>query len=305
MLSVIICSRNKTITDDFYNNINSTIGCEYELIIIDNSENHYSIFEAFNLGIIKSEGLLLCFLHDDIYIHTKGWGNILINIFKSDKNIGLFGVAGTKIKTKTPSAWWDCPEDQKLINLIQHIPNREKEKWNIGFNLSPLEDVVAIDGVFMAMRKDKRIYFNPKSSGFHNYDLNISFEYKKYGYRIIVTNQILIEHFSLGNINSDWVKSTYNIHNLYKNILPLSLEHYKVSRTLEVTNSKKFILKCLKYNNIKLAFSGCIKLLWLNPLSLFNFKFQIKFFHYLLLTLPGIMRTNEVSGTMRATEYVK
>jgi hypothetical protein len=28
-----------------------TIGCEYELIIIDNSENKYSIYEAYNLGI--------------------------------------------------------------------------------------------------------------------------------------------------------------------------------------------------------------------------------------------------------------
>ena len=100
MISIIICSRTKTIKDSLAFNIKKTIGCEYELVIIDNSENQYSIFEAYNLGINKSKRDYLCFIHDDIFIHTVNWGHIVIEIFKNNIQIGLIGVAGAKVKTK-------------------------------------------------------------------------------------------------------------------------------------------------------------------------------------------------------------
>lgn len=73
MISVIICSRAKIIKTNLFENIKNTIGCNYELIVIDNSENKFSIFQAYNLGIEKSLGDYLCFLHDDVFIHTDGW----------------------------------------------------------------------------------------------------------------------------------------------------------------------------------------------------------------------------------------
>jgi hypothetical protein len=54
------------------------IGCEYESIIIDNSENRYSIFEAYNLGIDKSKYEYLCLMHDDILIYTIEWVGLSI-----------------------------------------------------------------------------------------------------------------------------------------------------------------------------------------------------------------------------------
>jgi hypothetical protein len=119
MLSVIICSRESNISSSLTDNIDRTIGCVYELIVIDNSDAKYSIFEAYNIGIKKSKSGFLCFLHDDILIHTEDWGVKLKNIFKENKNVGLIGVAGSKIKTKMPSAWWDCPKEMRAINFIQ------------------------------------------------------------------------------------------------------------------------------------------------------------------------------------------
>jgi len=109
MISIIICSRKSIIDVRLSENLNDTIGCEYELIIIDNSENKYSIFEAYNLGIQRSTGNYLCFIHDDILFHTLVWGNVIKSIFQSDLNIGLIGVAGAKLKTKMPSGYWNCP----------------------------------------------------------------------------------------------------------------------------------------------------------------------------------------------------
>ena len=120
MISIIICSRTKTITPVLLENIKNTVGANYELIVIDNSENNYSIFEAYNLGIKKSKSELLCFIHDDVLLHTNNWGTILIDIFNNNKNLGLLGVAGAKVKTKMPSPWWNCHYSQQVIKIIQH-----------------------------------------------------------------------------------------------------------------------------------------------------------------------------------------
>lgn len=276
MISIIICSRTSHLEPQFIENIRQTIGSDYELIVINNSENNYSIFEAYNLGIVKSKGDVLCFIHDDILFHTDGWGILLLKIFGTNQLIGLLGVAGSKIKTKMPSAWWDCPHDQKAVNIIQHFNDNKKEEWNYGFKGDLMTSVVAIDGVFMAMRKDKRIVFNTKIKGFHNYDLNISIEYQKYGYDVFVTNQILIEHFSIGTINKSWIKSTLLIHKLYDEFLPLKINCKSDQiffRQIEFNNGIVFINRSLsldlKYNAIMTWF----RLLRLKPYSKFHFKF--------------------------------
>ena len=262
------------ISAHLFDNIRETIGCDYELIVIDNSANKFSIFEAYNLGIKKSIGKFLCFIHDDIFIHTIGWGRVLLRIFEDD-NVGLIGVAGAKIKSKTPSAWWDCPENHKVINIIQHFKHKKKEIWNFGFENKQKIEVVAIDGVFMIMRKDKRIKFDSNMEGFHNYDLNISFEFKKLGFVIIVSKEILIEHFSLGTINIAWIDSTYKIHQKYKDFLPIVVgEHYEKKN--ETVNAKKFINECCRHKKYTIAIHIWIKLFLLNPISKYHYHFWKK-----------------------------
>lgn len=272
MISIIICSRTKTINDVLTHNIQTTIGCEYELIVIDNSERQYSIFEAYNLGINKSNGQYLCLIHDDILFHTLGWGNIIRDLFV-DKQIGLIGIAGAKSKTKMPSLWWLCPKEDKVASLIQHTNNGEVERWSTGFDQESIIGVVAIDGVFMAMRKDNRLLFYSQMKGFHNYDLNISFEYKKLGYEIIVTNQVLIEHFSLGTIKEDWVESSYELYNIYKNNLPLNVDKNVSNKNQEISNAIWFINECFTFKKYKIAFAIWKRLFYLNPFLRYHLIF--------------------------------
>lgn len=273
MLSIIICSRTKTISSDLFKNIEKTVGCKYELLVIDNSENHYSIFEAYNLGISKSSGTHLCFIHDDILFHTQDWGKVVQCIFDHDKQIGLIGVAGAKSKTKMPSLWWSCPQEDKIASIIQHIPDREIVRWNSGFEKGSNIEVVAIDGVFMVMRKDHLIRFNTEMAGFHNYDLNISFEIKKLGFKIMVTNEILIEHFSLGTIKEEWVESAFKLYLLYKDILPLNLHNNRYKKNQEISNGIWFIKECLKFKKYKIALKVWLKLFLLNPFLKFHLIF--------------------------------
>ena len=73
MISCIICSRRPDISAELKENIASTIGCEYELVVIDNSKNEYSIFSAYNEGVRRAKGDILCMR---IYctIHKGGVG---------------------------------------------------------------------------------------------------------------------------------------------------------------------------------------------------------------------------------------
>jgi len=271
MISIIICSRVKIINPNLLDNLKETIGCNHELIIIDNSENKLSIFEAYNIGIKRSKGNLLCFLHDDILIHTKGWGDIVNQIFIENDNIGLLGVAGTKYKSKMPSGWWNCPNKYKNINIIQHL-NNKKEKWYYGFEDSNLSTVVAIDGVFMVLRRKNELNFNKKIKGYHNYDLNISLENYIKGYKTVVTNQILLEHFSNGTINESWYNSTYLIHEMYNKILPISVGNSLVESDLELKNGFHFLKYYIQFKFKTGFFKLWLYLFLIKPLTINHIK---------------------------------
>jgi len=266
MISLIICSRTQTISSILKENIKSTIGCEYELIVIDNSESKYSIFEAYNLGISKSKYPILLFLHEDVLFHTKNWGSILLSSFVNNPQAGLIGVAGSKIKTKMPSAWWENETKFLFLNIIQHSPDKETTKLDYGFKSSSFEEVVIIDGVFMAMRGNIGLNFNEKLKGFHNYDQSISIDVRKLGFQVFVTNKILIEHYSPGKIDKSWVKSTLIFHKFYKENLPQSLKN-KVSKSQEAYSCLKFIYNCTNTGNKKSAFKFWLKYLVLKPFS--------------------------------------
>lgn len=276
MISVIICSRTQNIPIDLSENIKHTVGCDYELIVIDNSKNQYSIFEAYNLGIKKSKGKYLCFVHDDVLFHTKGWGKIINRIFNENKQIGLIGIAGAKSKTKMPSAWWDCPEDHKVINIIQHFPNREKEKSVLGFEDSSNTEVVVIDGVFMAMRRYERIIFDERLKGFHNYDLYLSLKHHMLNKKVLVTSEILLEHFSEGSLNKLWYESTSLFHKLYKNYLPIDISgqiNNIESKKTEFKFGQIFITTLIEQKLYWEAIYWWFKMFKLKPKSKYHYRF--------------------------------
>lgn len=276
MISIIICSRTKNISENLSENIKNTIGCEYELIVIDNSENKYSIFEAYNMGIKKSIGTYWCFIHDDILFRSQDWGKKVIDIFDNDIQIGLIGVAGSKIKTRMPSAWWDCPYELTVVNITHRLQNNQNEVQCHGFNQSNYVEVAVIDGVFMAARSNKSISFDESLTGFHHYDLFLCLQYLKQNLKIVAANQVLIEHFSIGTINKTWVASAMTFDKKYGKMLPLnpvnSCKAIELEK-IEFNNGKLFIQKLFDFKLKKIAFFIWLRLLKIKPISKFHFEF--------------------------------
>ncbi len=274
MISVIICSRTPWISSKFEENIGSTIGEEYELVVIDNSRKQYSIAGAYNLGLKRSTGDIQVFVHDDVLFQTPNWGAVVTGIFKDNKKVGLIGVAGNSIKTRMPSPWWGGP-GKKFNYIVQHYEgNLPARNLEYGFNGRSLAEVAVIDGVFMAMEKDDRIGFDEDLSGFHNYDLDLSIKHHSFHKKVIVTRQILLEHFSGGKMNKDWYRSADLFHRHHKEKLPV-VEDVMPERELkmhEFTSGAVFVSGLLEMNMRKEALYWWFILIKMKAYSKFHLR---------------------------------
>jgi hypothetical protein len=244
-------------------NIAETIGESYELIVIDNSVNQFSITEAYNSGIDKARFEYLLFLHEDVYFHTLNWGCKLIGYFSALPDLGLIGVAGATFKSKAPSLWTDAPMKNWVLYLKQRLSDGSVQlntsEWASG---NSFVDVKVIDGVFMATRKSLNFRFDQNLKGFHFYDTYLSIIVSTARLRIIVTNDILLEHFSTGKQNEEWVKSADLFHRNYSQYLPLGTLPKKQQEEVEFQNLVKFVELCITYEKKWLALIYWIKLLF-------------------------------------------
>lgn len=268
MISIIVCSKNFNLYNKVHKSIKETIGAiVYEIIRIDNTVDNLPITKAYNIGIQKSKFEYLLFVHEDVLFHTVNWGQVLIDMFDSNSQFGLIGIAGAKYKSKSPSAFWHTKKELLNFNLIQHYSHKPISHFKLGFE-NTIEKVVAIDGVLMAFRKSTKVQFNEEISGFHCYDLGISIDVLEKGYQIVVTDQILIEHFSSGNTGLDFIKGVIKFHDLYKNKLPKSIDNK--NKNLENLALKIFLELCLYYRFVPLKW-WIINILN-RPLDKLNYK---------------------------------
>lgn len=221
MISIIICSRQQDISSKLKENIRTTIGVEYELVVLDNSNNDYSIFTAYNKGIEISKFPYLCFVHEDVLFLTSNWGQNLVIHLKEEKT-GVIGIAGGRIVTEIPASWWIVGKGYK--NLIQHY-NRKKTISNESTSgyVHVQQPAIVLDGVFMSMRRGlfSEIRFDESLTGFHGYDHDISIQSYVAGYKNYVVFDILLEHYSEGTMTGSYYQNLVRIHRKWMEHLPL------------------------------------------------------------------------------------
>ena len=220
MLSLIICSRIPKISLDLEKNISETIGCEYELVVIDNSKNKYSIFSAYNEGVRRAQGNNLCFMHDDILYKTNDWG-AKVEKMLDDESIGIVGVIGSYVMTKDYGYW-----DMMAPWVTGCVPcgNNPTNNCDFYFGRESSNEVVAVDGMWLCCRKSifERISFDEKSySGFHYYDMDICMQSLWSGYKNMIIRDIVIQHNCNPQVNLSFIKSMEFFHEKWKKQLPL------------------------------------------------------------------------------------
>jgi GT2 family glycosyltransferase len=227
VLSIIICSKQADISDSLKANIKNTIGIAYELIIIDNSANEYTIFEAYNEGVKRASHDFLCFMHEDVWYQSQDWGKSVID-YLSDTKTGLIGLAGSFYLPAIPSSWSSARPH--YLNLVQVNPVSLQTKH---CKISEDKEVICVDGFWFCSRKDvfKEVAFDTHTyQGFHFYDMDISMQIHAKGYRIYVVSAIIVEHRSIGKPNGQWIESAYKFFDKWKDRLPDNVNpNFKIS----------------------------------------------------------------------------
>ena len=264
MISVIICSINQQHLDKVSSNISKTIGVDFEIVSINNADNKYGICNAYNRGAALAKGDIFCFVHEDVAFETNNWG-LLVQNHLADNQIGIIGVAGGSSKSLVPWSWSPVIFNSE-INIVQYHKDKTKSAEKILKTHSPqdtssIKNVVALDGVWLCVRRDvfNEFKFDAETfKGFHGYDMDFSLQIGA-KYNVAVVFDILIHHYSSGSFNKDWLLSTIKLSDKWKAHLPKSvnkltkqelvLQHWACMKLFitELLNFKYYKLTTLKY----------------------------------------------------------
>lgn len=262
MISIIVCSRNKSLQHRFVNNVFKTVGVEFEFIHIDNSTNTFTIFSAYNTGFKQSKYPYLCFVHEDVLFHTQNWGEKIIAHLQ-DPETGVIGVAGSDLLPRVPTSWATL----KTVghNIIQSDSTGKKPTEHIfkpaGYSLSRRE-TISLDGVFLCIRKNlmPQILFDEKLKGFHGYDYDFTIQAIVAGYKNYVIYDIQLEHFSGGKTDILYFRNLIHIFKKWEQELPLIGSNMtaderknipKIERKKLYQLTKKMVRKGFEVNEIK------------------------------------------------------
>lgn len=229
MISIIVCSRFQSIPSELDRNISESIGVEYELIVIDNSNNKYDIFTAYNEGALRANGGILCFLHDDVLFRTQNWGILIQDYFEKDKKLGLVGFAGAHFLPDTPLYWDKSPFISEHNLTTRGDKTEECFRINL-FGNNSLKEVIVVDGMCLFIRKSiwGSVSFDESTyQGFHLYDMDISMQIYNAGYKVCVCKDILVEHFYSFNKNKPGYKlfetNLNKFYNKWASLFPIAV----------------------------------------------------------------------------------
>jgi len=206
-----------------------------EIIPFENPGTH-SLSEAYNIILEKSSNDIVVLCHDDIYFDTKNWAQKLVKHFKRNPDYGILGVAGS-VQLLSSAKWWEKPKNMRGIVKHEHEGKKWESKYseNLG---NQLDDVVLVDGLFIAMNKKKlKKTFNEEVKGFHFYDVAFSFDNYIEGVKIGVMYDIRITHLSIGQTNQQWEDNRKEFAEKNSDKLPI-----KIQRNLTLESPLKVLL---------------------------------------------------------------
>jgi hypothetical protein len=266
--------------------IAETIGVPYELISFSNKNGKSGICEIYNKGIKKARYPMLCFMHEDIIIHTGGWGSTVLNIFNGDKELGILGVAGSYYKPLSPSGWLGQGVDTECSNLIQSYKFKN-EAPNLNYK-NPLNksvaEVACIDGLWFCVPKAIAAKYNFDDitfKGFHCYDQDFSLMVGA-NYKVAVTYDVLLTHLSEGCFDKIWLAEVMKLQKRWDTMLPVNKGHLAEKQSLQI---EKVTYKCFldQLVTFKMPLHNAFKLLWRNSFNKkLNFKLFLKLNYYTL-----------------------
>lgn len=223
-------------------NIQTTVNVPYEIVLIDNSTNKYSIFEAYNEGVQRAIHPYLCFIHEDIMFRTDNVGKLLLSSFSTNPNLGLIGVIGIQVLPEMCFGWWTAGYDYYVGDIIK---NKKRKRMTPGYThlelVEPkLKKAVACDGLFLGIPRalfDKISWDVNTFKGFHCYDLDICMQVLAAGYDINILENLRIEHYSTGNPSEAFAHEMVVFNNKWREKLPVATQEIEQATIHDIQES--------------------------------------------------------------------
>ena len=274
MVSIIICSVSPHLLKELQQNIAQTIGIEYEIIAIDNREQHWPIAKVYNYAAQQAKYPYLFFVHEDIRLLSDKWGKLMISKL-AEPDCGVVGFVGDKARFSCCSGWYQYCDMSKISYFYQRIKGGKTLFLVENADLNqPFQEVITLDGLGFFVRKEiwKKYPFDENLlTGFHCYDIDFSLQIASANYKnyVCCSNQMLIEHFSQGNFSdASWFSTTSRLHEKWKSLLPMKTSDLNISdkkiRKCEELASYDFFKQILK--------SSCDILLKRKVLKMFSWR---------------------------------
>ena len=218
-IAVVVCSReNSDEKKSIVRHIEETCECNAHVYFMYNPDN-VGLSEIYNSMLEKADSDIIIFMHDDIEYLRKGWGAEIIRMFEEHKDYGIIGVAGSK-QFDENAMWWQY--DKKYGQVLHR---NDGKSWLTAF--SPLyehdlEEVCVIDGLFMAVHRDRITKPFDEKTKFDMYDICFCLDnYFDGETKIGVTTKIRIAHNSVGEMREGWYIAREYVNNKYGDKFPI------------------------------------------------------------------------------------
>jgi hypothetical protein len=199
-VSVVISTRR--IDDEYLKHVSKMFSHPKTQILIYENDGVSSLAQVYNDGIKDSQYDDVVFMHDDLTIETVNVTKKITRLFDNNPEFGIIGIAGTN--NLISGMWW-----QDRVSMFGQVKHEHLGKIHrncySGLLGEDLKEVVAVDGLFFAIRKSRiKNGFDEDFPGFHFYDIPFCVSNYLAGVKIGVTTKITVVHKSIGMVNEQW-----------------------------------------------------------------------------------------------------
>lgn len=226
-----------------------------EVEIIEKVNNgEKSLSQVYNEIINESKNGIVILIHDDLVFETKNWGEKILKHFKKNNEYGILGLAGTKYLSEN-GRWWEV--SSSMYGIVNHTDGQKK--WSSTYSKdggNRIEDVVVVDGLFIAINKNKiKHNFDESFDGFHFYDLGFCLPNFIDDVGVGVVYDVRVTHLSIGETNDRWEENRVLFSNKYASELPIDINDKELCETFIFIHDQDLLLSFEEVNKFKSLYS--------------------------------------------------
>ncbi len=221
----IMCTNNELYMSESLHYIEHLIipdGYEIDVLTVQDAS---SITQGYNEAMEQSDAKYKIYLHQDVFILNPNFLNDLLQIFNSDKKIGMIGMIGYENVSPDGLMWHGRSKGKIYIRTLPSI-NSARTDCFYSFEQDNYSYVAEIDGLLMATCVDLP-WDTENITGWDFYDAFHSMEFLLNGYSIAVPNQ-----------RAPWC--------LHDDGVVLNLTHYNKYRQIFLKKYEKYLGKSYK-----------------------------------------------------------